>query len=120
MMRKLTPESSLKRLITDWLNAERIPWFRMQSGKIIARHNGRSRAIPFGEPGMADILAAPRIMGRPVYLWIELKAGKGQCTPDQLNFCERVQGFGMNYIVVRSLEALKSWCAEFCDQGAGR
>lgn len=121
MRRKQTPEGELQRLVLDWLAAEHILSFRMNSGTL---RNGVGRPVTFGTPGMADVLAFPwKKTNRELYVrsgflnieleeivptWIELKAPKGKQTEMQKSFQAQVETAGHHYLLIRSLEELKA------------
>ena len=106
--RRQTPEGSIKTLVLDWLAAEHILAFRMQTGATISEYKGRKRCIRYGTVGMADILAFPHAFGRPHPVWIETKAGKNGQTPEQKSFQEQVREEGHLYILARTLEDVSS------------
>ena len=66
MTRKQTPEGALQTLVMDWLAAEHILAFRMQTGVL---RNPAGRPVSFGVPGMADILAFPKILLPDITKW---------------------------------------------------
>lgn len=108
-MRKQTPESALLGLCLDYLAAQRILAFRMNTGAI----KTENRFIKFGTPGMADILAFNQIdecmTCGPIVLpiWIECKAGRNGQSALQKSFQEQVEAVGHRYVVVRSLDDLQ-------------
>lgn len=117
----MTPESVVKRAVLDYLAAEHILAFRMQSGVSFAKHRDKMRAIPYGVPGMADVLAFPRrrvergldasaMLGRTriTPVWIECKAEGGRQSEKQRSFQSQVEFEGHAYFVVRSVEDLKT------------
>lgn len=120
MPRKLGPEAALMRLCRDWLDAEHIPYWRMQSGATVGTYKGKSRFIRFGERGMADLLIAPNLpCDAPMdpwvcrelhrgYVWAELKSEDGRLSPAQQEFQAYVLGLGMQYAIIRSLEDLQA------------
>lgn len=66
-------------------------------------------------PGVADLfLAVPTSRGGG--LFIEMKAGKGKQTQEQIEFERVVRGAGYGYVVCRSLdefiEAVEGWRAD--------
>lgn len=108
----MTPESQVLRAITDLLTAERILFFRMNSGGMFGTHKGKRWAVKFGTPGMADVLAfVPAFSGiQPV--WIEAKAGKGVQSAEQILFQARVVKEGHDYILAYSSDDVKAWLKE--------
>ncbi|HZP06813.1 MAG TPA: hypothetical protein VFB43_18075 [Terracidiphilus sp.] len=107
----MTPESAVKRAILDYLTARHILAFRMQSGVSFAEYKGRQRAIPYGTPGMADLLAFPEVDGRPHPLWIECKTQKGKQSELQKYFQTMVTDRGHTYIVARCIEDVEATLA---------
>jgi hypothetical protein len=105
-------ESQTQRAILDHLAAKHILAFRMQTGSSVRSYGGKTRAIHFGVPGMADILAFPRIYdaatnGFPLPTWIECKAPKGKQSDLQKSFQARVEAEGHSYILAFSLDDLE-------------
>ena len=112
-MSKQTPESALLRLVLDYLAAQHILAFRMNTGAV----KTENRFFRFGVPGMGDVLAFPVVkstdgvhivvMSFIVPTWLELKAAKGKQTELQKSFQAQVEGEGHRYAVIRNLEDLK-------------
>lgn len=98
--------------IMDWLAAEHILAFRMNSGAMFGEYKGKRWAVRFGTPGMADVLAfddwepaLPSAMMRLcVPTWIECKAPKGVQSEDQKSFEQLVKSYGHRYILAKSLD----------------
>jgi hypothetical protein len=110
-MKRTTPEQQLQRLILDYLAAQGIMAFRMNTGAV----KTGGRFFRFGVPGMADVLAF-RVSGvdlrgnwceciQPV--WIECKAPKGVQSALQKSFQQQVEREGHRYIVARTLEEVQ-------------
>lgn len=118
MAKKQKPEAQVQRAVLDYLRAEKILHFRQNSGVLL---NKKGRPVRFGEPGMADIQAFPRVkvcMGAECMsishpLWIECKSPVGSVSPQQEEFRRRVESEGHTYIVVRSLDDLLVWLDHF-------
>jgi hypothetical protein len=106
-------ESEIQRLILDYLEAERILAFRMNSGVMKASYGGKSRRVRFGVAGMADVLAfiQPDECDYPLshqrVTWIEVKDEKGKQSDLQKSFQLQVESEGHRYILARSLEDVK-------------
>lgn len=108
-------EAQIQKSILDWLAAEHILAFRMNSGAVKSEHNGKQRFFRFGTPGMADILSFPFVLtcrndvgfGIDMIFWIEVKDEKGKQSELQKSFQEHVESYGHRYILVRSLEEVK-------------
>lgn len=100
-MSRATPEGALLRLVLDWLAAERVLAFRMNTGAVVTE----TRFFRFGVPGMADVLAFPA--GRPV-TWLELKARRNGQSEMQKSFQAQVQAEGHLYLVIRDLSELEA------------
>lgn len=94
-----TPESLVLRSILQLLQWERIVAFRMNTG--VAKYGTAEdpRFVPFGHPGMSDILAFPE--GR--VFWIEAKAGTKQSLK-QKEFQALVEAAGHTYILAHSID----------------
>ena len=103
-------ESPIQRLILDWLAAERILAFRMNTG--VAKFD--TRFVRFGVKGMADILSFPKLYTGcracgdqwkdTAVVWIETKRPDGKQSPEQKSFQQQVEEDGHIYILARSLE----------------
>lgn len=104
----MTPEGSILRTVLDWLVAERILAFRMNTGA--AKIDGRF--MRFGTPGMADIVAYPTSCAVPAVIWVECKAAKGKQSELQKSFQKLVEGAGHVYIIARSVDDVEKWLKE--------
>lgn len=110
-------ESQIQRAIMDYLAAERIPAFRMNTGAMFGSHKGKKWAVRFGQKGMADIFATPwtgRVFGGTRlscldHLWIEVKTAKGVQSDDQVEFQRYVEENGMEYLLARSVDDVREW-----------
>jgi hypothetical protein len=111
----MTPEGAILKQILDRLAAEHIRAFRMNTGAVASEYKGKNRFMRFGTPGMADILAFPKIAVKclkcgggnilaPYPVWIEIKAAKGQQSALQASFQQQVEGDGHVYILARSVD----------------
>jgi len=107
----MKPEAAIQRCITDWLTAMRskgVWWRRMNSGAVTATHNGKSRMVRYGSPGMADIFCTYQETGSgydmAIPVWIEVKAPKGKQSDLQMEFESEVEASGHLYLVARSLD----------------
>jgi hypothetical protein len=111
------PESGVLRACLDLLAAEKIWHRRWNTGAV---KTGK-RFFRFGEPGDADILAAPSPVIRSggdwvrqpaEFLWIECKSDVGQQTKEQREFQEQVESQGQSYLLVRDVDTLRDWLKE--------
>lgn len=109
------PEAQIQAAIMDYLGVERIWRRRMNSGAVVSQYKGKSRMIRYGETGMADILAAPKLLKddwgvvHPVFVWIECKTAKGKQTEAQELFQKDVEANGHLYFVARSIEDVRNF-----------
>lgn len=110
---RLPKESEILRAITDFLTAEHLLWFRMNSGGMFGQHNGKKWAVKFGMKGMADLLAFVPVPGQVLStpLWIEAKTEIGRQSDVQKCFQALVEAHAHKYLLARSvddvMEALK-------------
>lgn len=135
MSRRVNPGTALVNSIMEYLAVLRIPAYRINSGFHVVREPGKKeRAFSFGEKGMADILASPRLpvplpdpiklpdqalhyqhgltMVVPCFLWIECKYGSGRQSREQKEFEQRSIGADHYYVVVGSIDELRDWLHE--------
>jgi hypothetical protein len=123
-MKRRTPESLVLHAILDYLAAERVLAFRMQTG--VAEIEGRR--VVFGTPGMADILAFQECNGGFAHdpadhsnpltftiprfditpLWIECKAENGKQSELQKSFQAQVTQHGHDYLIARSIDDVRT------------
>ncbi len=113
------PEALTQKLILDWLAANHVLAYRMNTGAgKFSNADGKERFMKFGVPGMADILAFPR-NNRIVWsnydhsketqvCWIEVKAPKGKQSDLQKSFQAQVQECGHMYILAYDLDIVKA------------
>lgn len=101
-------ESAIVRQILDWLAAERIFAFRLNtSATKIGDRFFRSHGLG---PGAADILALPKANHRVLSLmpaWIEVKTSTGRQSPEQINFQAFVEEMGHKYLLARSIDDVR-------------
>jgi hypothetical protein len=110
-------ESDIQRQILDYLAAKRIMAFRMNTGMMRGEHKGKAWAVRFGTPGMADVLAFPKLVGFfqhsansglynecTIPYWIEVKAPKGKQSELQKSFQAQVEAEGHKYVLARSID----------------
>lgn len=109
----LKGEASVKRAIEDLCRAERIPYWRMNSGNLVIPSRGRVR---LNEAGTADLLLAPNCprgmmnLPTPVFLWIECKRPDGgRITDEQLRFADEVRERGHYHMFVSDVRDLQDW-----------
>ena len=109
-------ESAIQRSILEYLAAKGIMAFRQNTGAV----KTETRFFRFGMPGMADILAFPKVTVRslkapdfrgviptfevPNPCWIEVKSAIGKQSAAQKRFQFQVEAEGHRYIVARSIE----------------
>lgn len=95
-------ESPIQHLILDYLAAEHILAFRMNTGALPAGGDDgtKRRWVRFGVKGMADILAFPH----GSVLWIETKSTTGRLSGLQESFARQVREAGHIYQPARALE----------------
>lgn len=119
------PEALTQDAILDFLAAERVLAFRMNTGATVAPETAttRRRFIAYGVKGMADVLAFPdrckwcRVNTErsevrycvscnqlKKVLWIEVKSARGSQSAEQRSFEEQVKAEGHGYLIARSLE----------------
>lgn len=118
-----TGEGAIQRAILQYLAARHVLAFRMNTGAVHSEYKGKSRFMRFGVPGMADILAFPKIQqsditgyGRgagliyevPAIMWIEVKAENGKQSELQKSFQKQVEEQGHRYILARSIEDVEA------------
>ena len=101
----MTPEGQVLQAVLQWLTAERILAFRMNTGA--AKIDGRF--MRFGTPGMADIVAYPTSCAVPAVVWVECKAARGKQSELQKSFQKLVEAAGHAYLIVRSVDDVALW-----------
>ena len=104
-------EREIQRVILDWLAAEHVLAFRMNTGAMQSEYQGKRRFMRFGTPGMADVLAFPHDTIDPIRqydvirpTWLECKANKGKQSELQKSFQQHVESHGHRYAICRSLD----------------
>jgi hypothetical protein len=107
----MTPENQVKKACLDWLAANRIFAFRLNSASMLIAH--RMFSCHSLGPGASDILAFVTDPHSPNYpnsfsiWWLECKAGKNSQSPEQKSFQQFVESKGHRYILARSSDDLK-------------
>jgi hypothetical protein len=98
-------ESAIQKQILEYLSAERILAFRMNSGAMSGEYNGKTRFMRFGVVGMADVLAFARNDKFCIWpTWIEVKTLTGRQSEFQKSFQAQVEAEGHTYILARSVD----------------
>jgi hypothetical protein len=98
-------EGDVVRQILDYLQAERIFAFRVNTATILASHHGKQRMFKSHSlgPGAADIIALLNAgSGLSRVLFLEVKNEKGKLSSVQRSFGEYVMARNCFYAVVRS------------------
>ena len=98
--------------ILDYLSAQRILAFRLNTGASVSEYKGKKRMVRYGVPGMADVLAFKRLddgsfgnnWASFMPFWIEVKAPKGKQSDLQKSFQAQVESHHHKYIVAYSLD----------------
>ena len=90
----MTPETSLKRTIKDYLNIMHIDWFYNLQGL-------------GGYPGLTDLCFFDKRDDKLVFL--EVKTPKGHLSEKQIAFKEMVEKYSVKWLMVKSLEELISY-----------
>lgn len=134
-MNRLTPESALKKAVTDLLDAEHIWWMRTNAGVITGETNGKRWAVHMARKGLADIMALPKVPARcprcrcahgcncedgkitrwesivrvPMPLWIETKVRPGKQSQAQRDFQAEVEAQGHTYLLVYDVQQVIEW-----------
>jgi hypothetical protein len=98
-------ETQIKSDIQKALDKLGIPHWRMQAGG----YRGRTHGLPKGTP---DILAAPQCMGRPLFLWIEVKRPGKEATTEQWDFRNRMTVRGHYWIKATCARDVLKWLDE--------
>lgn len=127
--RKKTPEGYVQSAITDFLAAEHVLHFRMNTGAMQGEHNGKKWFVRFGAPGMADLLAFKEVwcwwmqnseagihndvrdlIHSITPVWIEVKKPGGKQSPNQKSFQKLVESHGHRYILADSIDSfIEQW-----------
>jgi len=105
-------EGDVQRSVIELLKRVSILAFRMNSGAFSFEHKGKKRFFRAGCPGMADILAFPKVDGYPQPLWIEIKSSHGCQTREQELFQRLVESDGHTYLLARSAQEVYEWVKE--------
>ena len=122
-MKLRTPESGVKRACEDLLAAHRIPYWRMNAGKMLGTYttkSGRVRrwAVKLNDPGTADLLAAVSItqyvngwaITLDAWLWLEFKRPKGgEQSEEQKAFQRMVEARKHFYLLITDADQLEAW-----------
>jgi hypothetical protein len=129
-------EGDVKKCITDFLDAERIPWWRMNAGdrygSYTSKRTGKSKRwkIAGQLTGTADLLCSPKIrqfhpcgaialrgytdreLAVAAFLWIEVKRPGEKQTADQIRFQQECLNRGHAYLLADSVDAVMEWLKE--------
>lgn len=109
----MTPEGAVLDAVLGYLQAERVPAWRLNTGAVKLD----KRFVRFGVPGFADILALPTVSGLfkgfrckwTTALFIEVKAPKGKQSAEQKSFQRQVEDAGAEYLLARSVDDVEAW-----------
>lgn len=103
---KMTPkprrEAEVKSSVMATLKSLGCLAFRMNSGRMMGQHRGKTWSVQLAPSGTADILA---FVG-PQPLWIECKRPGGKLSREQLQFRVIVQDMGHEWIVADNAETV--------------
>ena len=93
-----TTEIPIQKQIIDYLKLMGFIVFRLNAGK--GRYN--QYLCPNGTP---DLMA----IKKHHHVWIEVKAGKNEPTPEQEEMHKKLRAAGQIVITVRSLDEVREW-----------
>ncbi len=102
----------------DLLTAERLPWYRMNSGKIVIPNgNGTHRAIRLNPKGTPDYLFHMPFMEHLEYVtmrvvWVECKRPGESTTTEQLAFADAARLRGETWLLIDDPSQLQVWLKE--------
>ena len=102
MKKKVRSEADVKKQVMATLRGLGVMCFRMNAGRMIGQHKGRTWSVQLAPSGTADILA---FVGR-LPLWIETKRDGNVQSREQLQFQRMVEGMKHHYIVARDSETV--------------
>lgn len=115
-------DGGVKKAVEDLLEAERIPYFRMNAGDRFGSYKGKTWRIRGHAEGTADFLVCPNlppwgttvcdfeVIGDiPAYLWVETKAPGKKPTNEQNQFARNMQARGHYWICVDDAQQLIDW-----------
>ena len=102
MKKKVRSEAEVKRQVMATLRGLAVMCFRMNAGRMMGQHKGKTWSVQLAPSGTADILA---FVGK-FPLWIETKREGNVQSKDQIQFQRMVEGMGHHYIVARDSEAV--------------
>lgn len=106
-------ESQIQKGITDLLDAERIPYWRMNAGdrfgSYTSKRTGKTKnwRIKGHATGTPDLLVSFKSVNQsvPGFLWIEVKKPGEVQEPEQIEFQRRATvDWGHDYIVATSID----------------
>lgn len=92
-------EKHIQSQITGWLTANRVFWYRANTGAMNGVHKGKSWFVRFGKPGMPDIVAVMR----GLFVGIEVKRPGQKMSDAQVDFAYALESAGGVYVVMSSL-----------------
>lgn len=101
----MRPERDIQKAIMQYLGAKGCWVMRMNSGKVIGSHKGRSWAIKLHDKGTADLMCFKDYDQAPI--WIETKTDSTDLSFEQQFFKGLAKKWGHRYIVARSIEDLQ-------------
>lgn len=109
----MTPEGAILDSILDYLQAEGVLAFRMNT----AAMKIDNRFIRFGVPGFSDLLVVVTVSGLfkgfrcswTVPLFAEVKSATGRQSAEQRSFERQVKDAGAEYAIWRSVEDAEAW-----------
>ncbi len=95
-------EKTVMNMVSQWLEINKIPHWRINSGALKTEHN---RLVRFGAKGMSDYYAIGK---SGISIWIECKRPKGgRLSEAQKEFLDCINRNGGIGIVVNSVESLE-------------
>ena len=110
----LRGEAAVKRAVTDLLEAEKINYYRMNSGNIVLKGKNGYRAIKLNPKGTPDLLCHLKKSITPYYetpmvCWVEVKAPGKSPTDEQHAFGVAARLRGETWLVVDDVKVLKDF-----------
>lgn len=105
----LATEAQIQKAILDWGKARDIHIERANViGTPIVKRDGTKAFRKAPNKGMSDLIMSYVVEGVPICVWVEVKKSGGKLRESQKDFKKKVEHFGGEYHVVKSISDMEN------------
>ena len=109
ILESLATEAQIQKAILDWGKMKDIHIERANViGTPIIKRDGTKAFRKAPNKGMSDLIMSYVVDGKPICVWVEVKKSGGKLRESQKDFRNRVEHFGGEYHIVKSITDMEN------------